>query len=313
MSDFRVGRVVGRTPFLALVMLALTHMAVGQGIGSAVTADADPPIGQAPLTVNFIGTCSLASGPNAGDQFFWSFGDGSDMVRGTDVSHTYVLPGTYIATLSVTPPGGSVGPNSNTYSWIAVQTYGTASVTVVVLPDYFYVLANASPATGPTPLTVKLTSTIKGTGFPPFTYKWDFGDWGATSTAANPTYTYTRDGIYAVKVVVTDTKGWQSTGMTSVFAAVPGIVVTTTAAPTSGFAPLGVGFVASASGGVPPYIFQWSFGDGTTGAGSSVGHTYVNPGSYAAMVTVSDSSSGWTATPVAGVTAYPQMVGPPIP
>jgi PKD repeat protein len=313
MSDFRVGRVVGRTPFLSLVMLAFTHMAFGQGIGSTLTVDADPPIGQAPLTVNFTSKYTTLGSQPAPDQFFWSFGDGSDMVRGTDVSHTYFLPGTYIATLQVTPPGGSVGPNSNTYSWIAGQTLGTASATVVVLPDYFYVLVNTSPGTGPTPLTVKFTSTIKGDGFPPFTYKWDFGDFGATSTAANPTYTYTRDGIYAVRVAVTDSKGWQSTAMTTVFAAVPGIVVTTTAAPTSGYAPLGVGFVASASGGVPPYIFQWSFGDGTTGSGSSISHTYVNPGSYAAMVTVTDSMNHWTVTPAAGVSAYSQMVGPPFP
>jgi PKD repeat protein len=315
MSEFHVGRVVRRTTFLSLVMLSFTLVAFGQGsLGITVTADATPPIGQAPLTVGFSATCTLLGSSTAGSLFFWSFGDGSDMVQGQNVSHTYFLPGTYIATVTVTPPGGSVGPNAGIYSWIAGQTLGTASATVVVLPDYFYVLANANPGTGPIPLTVKFTSTIKGDGFPPFTYLWDFGDWGDTSTAANPTYTYTRGGIYAVKVVVTDSKGWQSTGMTTVFAAVPGLVVTTTAAPTSGYAPLGVGFVASASGGTPPYIFQWSFGDGTTGAGSSVSHTYANPGSYAAMVTVTDSTGSlWTATPAASVTAYPQMVGPPMP
>jgi len=38
------------------------------------------------------------------------------------------------------------------------------------------------------------------------TYQWDFGD-GGSSTLVRPTYTYTQDGTYQVKLTVTDSKG----------------------------------------------------------------------------------------------------------
>ena len=52
-----------------------------------------------------------------------------------------------------------------------------------------------------------------------------------------------------------------------------------------------VSFAATASGGVPPYIFAWNFGDSTTGSGSSVTHTYSAQGTYTVALTVTDSAS----------------------
>jgi len=50
-------------------------------------------------------------------------------------------------------------------------------------------------------------------------------------------------------------------------------------------------FSALSSGGVPPYMFTWNFGDGATGVGSTVNHEYAAPGTYAARATVTDSAS----------------------
>ena len=52
-----------------------------------------------------------------------------------------------------------------------------------------------------------------------------------------------------------------------------------------------VSFIASASGGTQPYFFTWSFGDGSTGTGSSTTHTFTVAGSYNVVLTVKDSSS----------------------
>ena len=46
---------------------------------------------------------------------------------------------------------------------------------------------------------------------------------------------------------------------------------------------------AIVSGGLPPYSYRWSFGDGTLGAGETVAHIYQNAGNYTATVEVSDS------------------------
>jgi hypothetical protein len=60
--------------------------------------------------------------------------------------------------------------------------------------------------------------------------------------------------------------------------------------PDSGPAPLAVAFNASASGGVPPYNYRWSFGDGNGSTVASPEHTFDQPGDYSVNVTVTDSN-----------------------
>ncbi len=52
-----------------------------------------------------------------------------------------------------------------------------------------------------------------------------------------------------------------------------------------------VGFRASASG-TGPFSYAWSFGDGTNGSGSSVLHNYTSPGTYDAVVGVTNETGG---------------------
>ncbi len=69
-------------------------------------------------------------------------------------------------------------------------------------------------------------------------------------------------------------------------------VAVATASPTSGQAPLPVQFNGSTSydldGGVVSY--SWNFGDGTSGSGPVVSHTYSAAGTYAATLTVTDDN-----------------------
>ncbi|GAA3170535.1 carbohydrate-binding protein [Nonomuraea salmonea] len=71
--------------------------------------------------------------------------------------------------------------------------------------------ASADKTSGPAPLTVAFSSA--GSSDPEggaLTYAWDFGD-GATSTAANPTRTYTTEGTYTVTLTVRDPQGLTGT------------------------------------------------------------------------------------------------------
>jgi MYXO-CTERM domain-containing protein len=58
--------------------------------------------------------------------------------------------------------------------------------------------------------------------------------------------------------------------------------------PDLGDAPLSVTFTSSASGGVAPYTTGWSFGDGTGSSLANTTHTYTEPGTYTANLTLSD-------------------------
>jgi sugar lactone lactonase YvrE len=62
--------------------------------------------------------------------------------------------------------------------------------------------------------------------------------------------------------------------------------------PVSGPAPLGVAFDGSASSDPNGAIIShsWDFGDGTTGSGAKVSHTFGAPGSYTVKLTVRDDS-----------------------
>jgi len=60
--------------------------------------------------------------------------------------------------------------------------------------------------------------------------------------------------------------------------------------PTSPYPNHPVTFTAAAGGGVPPYGFSWDFGDGSTGSGSAVSHTYASSGDYRITLTVQDSA-----------------------
>jgi uncharacterized repeat protein (TIGR01451 family) len=62
------------------------------------------------------------------------------------------------------------------------------------------------------------------------------------------------------------------------------------ASPTAGPASLLVNFTGSASGGVPPYTWAWTFGDTGTAAVQNPVHTYDTPGTYTVNLTVTDAS-----------------------
>jgi PKD repeat protein/endonuclease/exonuclease/phosphatase family metal-dependent hydrolase len=50
-------------------------------------------------------------------------------------------------------------------------------------------------------------------------------------------------------------------------------------------------FTATASGGTPPYLYAWDFGDGTSAATASPSHAYAASGAYTVTLTVTDSAS----------------------
>jgi cellulose 1,4-beta-cellobiosidase len=98
------------------------------------------------------------------------------------------------------------------------------------------------------------------------------------------------------------------------------LVAVLSASPTSGTSPLTVNFDASSSSGPDGSIltYEWSFGDGGTGAGETISHTYRQPGVYTAQLTAIDANGNMDSTsceitvtaavgtpPSAGFTATP--------
>ena len=55
-------------------------------------------------------------------------------------------------------------------------------------------------------------------------------------------------------------------------------------------------FTALPSGGTPPYTISWNFGDGQTGSGLVVLHSFISPANYTVTVTVTDSALATSST-----------------
>ena len=243
------------------------------------TPSASPSLGEAPLDVSFDCTVHNGQPPYA---FAWDFGDGSEASTQQNPVHTYANPGTYRVRLQITDAASS--------GCVRELYVSSTSVTLRCAPK-------ATPPAGNAPLTVAFDpglSIPKGI----FGYLWDFGD-RTTGTSAAPRHVYANQGIYAVSLRVTDSRGRVARGHVSV--GVGGTVVTCNATGdvAKGIAPLRVTFTGHATGGTSPYHFGWAFGDGDTALNrASVAHTYTEAGIYHAVMGVTDNASHWCADPV---------------
>jgi PKD repeat protein len=77
-----------------------------------------------------------------------------------------------------------------------------------------------------------------------------------------------------------------------------------------GQAPLPVSFDASASIG-DISIYHWNFGDGTTGTGNTIIHTYSTPGTYTAVLTASNTSGKSSSASATITVTQPPQATPP--
>ena len=164
-----------------------------------------------------------------------------------------------------------------------------------------------------TPPTASFSVTPGTSGTAPFTvvfdasdstdnrgiasYAWNFGD-GTTATGVMPAaHTYT-NGVYFVKLTVTDYFGNVGIALATITvgeAGAPTAVINVTPG-TTGVAPFTVYFDASGSsvvsdcGSCSIVSYAWNFGDGTTGTGVTASHEYASAGTYNVILTVTDSN-----------------------
>jgi len=253
---------------------------------------------------------------NAGDNLTVTVGDAANLLAsGSDadgdpiVSYAWViesLPEGSGATLnSAAVPNPTLIPDApGTYVLSVVVSDGLDSsapdsVTVVAVEDLPPVAAiTALPVSGVAPLSVQFdgSSSYDPEGSA-LAFSWDFGDLSAASTAVSPTHLYEDPGLYVATLRVTDGRGQIGTDSVVITVEAPANQppkISPSALPVTGDAPLVVEFSAHASdpeGDVLTYA--WDLGDPSSGDNTSAlaepTQTYVDPGTYVAWLTVSDS------------------------
>src|SRR6266567_4652027 len=245
-----------------------------------------PQTGQ---TVSFIGSASGGSLPYS---YSWSFGDGSTGT-GLSAKHTYSSAGTLTVVLTVKDNGL---PQETTTS--------QQSITVSGAPPPLTASFAFSPSSTQAGQHVTFTASAGG-GTSPFTFGWSFGD-GSTGTGSPATHTYSSAGSYTVILTVKDSSSSPQTAASQITFAVtsppPPISASFTLSPSLPSAGQSVSFTAYASGGTSPYSYLWSYGDGSSGTGLQVTHTYNSDGTYQVTLTVAVGKSslqdGFTYSPI---------------
>lgn len=224
-----------------------------------------------PHTVRFF------NNSQGGSAFTWDFGDGGTLNTSQNVdtvTHTFLQPGTYTVKMRAT----------NTCS----DTTDTELITVYPKPTVAF---TANPLVACFGDTIRLVNG-SDTGM---VFNWRFGD-GGTSLLRNPTHVYGSGGAY--RIWLKGVKAYPSgVGCAdSAFADVlirdtlPGLF--TASDTVAGCVPAVIIFKNSNR---PAALTTWAFGDGGTATGDSVGHTYLQAGTYTVKM-ISNGIAGCTYT-----------------
>jgi gliding motility-associated-like protein len=209
-----------------------------------------------PVTVSFQNT-STGTGTLS---YQWNFGDGNASTQ-TNPTHTYSTPGSYTVRLIVRNSSGC----SDTLIKQNAVSVGSVQANFTM------------PPTSCVGQQIPITNTSVP---PPTSVRWNFGD-GTTSTAFTPIKSYSVPGTYEVKLV--GDFGSCVDSITKTINILPMPAVDFTADKTGACAaPLTVTFTGAS--GFASY--QWDFGDGNTGTGNSVTHTYTTGGNFSVTLII---------------------------
>jgi gliding motility-associated-like protein len=199
--------------------------------------------------VNFTNTSQKAT------SYLWQFGTGATSTE-TNPSYVYPSPGSYTVTLIVNP--GTLCSSS-------------ISRQVVVGADPVAGFSFTPPACA---LSVPFTNTSQNSQ----TYFWSFGN-GQTSTATNPTATYTQPGTYTVRLIAglnspcpdTLTQTLTILPRAQALFSVPGANCTRT--------------VTFTNASTNATAYAWSFGNGQTSTATNPTVTFPASGTYTVTLT----------------------------
>lgn len=151
----------------------------------------------------------------------------------------------------------------------------------------------ATPASGPPPLAVTLdASASRDSDGSIRTYAWDFGN-GSTGTGRTVDYIYEDTGAFEVSLTVTDDDGAQASAANRIVVNVPPSA-RILADPVDGVAPFTVTFDASESSDSDGEItsYEWEVADNAPTSGTTLEHTFEEPGVYPVQLTVTDDLGG---------------------
>ncbi|MEX0406578.1 PKD domain-containing protein [Aquibium sp. LZ166] len=211
----------------------------------------------------------------------WDFGNGKK-AQGERRSITYFQPGTYTVTLTVTDGSGQDNADAS----------DTTTVTVLDAPNETPVarVDENRPAAIDEPVAFSGARSADPDGNI-LSYRWDFGD-GSSADGRETVHAYARSGTYVARLTIRDDSGLSNDTASAERVIRVNEPPVAEAGPDQSVTASVVEFDASASrdddGSIASYM--WDFGDGDTGSGERVSHTYRAPGTYRVRLSIADDS-----------------------
>ena len=235
-----------------------------------------PDSGCVPLTVFFQSTTGNS---------LWDFGDGSTSQL-QNPTHTYYTTGTFQV-------------RHHLYSTMNCVDSVIETVNVYPLPLASFSFSPTASCIAPT--DVQFTNlTLGGTDF-----FWDFGNGQISSSAQNPSTTYSSAGSYDIMLIATNDYGCSDTAQ-GMFMLWQSPVADFSFQPQSGCEPLEVEFFNNSMFGLS---HLWDFGNGNSSNLNNPSHHYSQPGIYSIQL-ITTGMGGCTDTLLLTdtLTIYPKPV-----
>ena len=242
------------------------------------------PVANFNFSVNNLRATFINTTSGSGNTYLWNFGDNTTSTT-TNPIHDYALGGTYSVTLTVTSACGTVQITKT------VNTIPTAAFA-------------GSPTSGCSPLVVTYTnqSSANATAF-----LWTFpGGTPSSSTAQNPSVTYSITGTFNVTLRVTNSVGSDTyTAPSYINVQAPPMALFTYA--------INGKTVTFTNSSTNATSYLWNFGNGNTSTQTNATITYATAGTYTVTLTAINGCGTNTYSetivivipPVAGFTATP--------
>lgn len=219
--------------------------------------------------VNFLNTSTPAPASS-----LWNFGNGNTSSNVNPVE-TYTVPNIYKVILY------------NTYSYCTDSFSKLIKILPRPVADF---TANTTSKCQP-----DLTVNFQDKSTNAVGWLWDFGD-STTSSAQNPSHTYTSYGNFTVQLVVTNSSGCTDTVKKTAYINIVRPKISFPSLPVEGCIPYTASPTANISTLDAVTSYSWDFGDGTPKSSvPTPSHTYIARGTYTVSLTIT-TSTGCTET-----------------
>lgn len=184
------------------------------------------------------------------------------------LSHNYVASGSYPVTMTAYGPAGD-----------------PSATQIIAIPEpALNPSITVTQSGGVAPLSIDFNGAATGNVQ---SWTWDFGD-GNTATGEDVSHTYRSAGNYPAILTVAGPAGSATAAMN--ISVLSHLQAMADVMPISGEAPLTVSF-SNQSTGTGALSYNWNFDDGRTSTDVNPTHTYRQPGTYLARLTVTDSAA----------------------